>query len=224
MRIGKSFAVIVGATLVSLGALAGTAQSQIVQITAAQLSAPQVLDFEAFATGPVAGNDPIFGAFGVTAFIVNDPGRHFAAGDVLSANAQGNGLVSVNNELTIAAPGDAMDNQEIGAGFGFRLLGGLTATQFGFLVIDQINHSMEFETYLGGGLQESLLFLHSGSFPNPEIYFQASLPFDEIRFLARPIGTGGWGVDNLTLGRVVPSPSSLALLGLGGLVAVRRRR
>lgn len=205
-------------------AIASTTSAQIVQINAANLVNPQVLDFEAFTTGPVSGTDPLFAAFGVTAFIVNDPGVHFAAGDRLTANFQGNGLVSVNNELTIAAPQDPMDNQEAGAGYGFRLLGGLVATQFGFLVIDQVNHSMQFQTYRSGVLVDSLTFQHSGSFPNPEIYFETTTLFDEVRFIAFPNGTGGWGVDNLTFGNVIPAPSSLALLGLGGLIAARRRR
>ena len=210
--------------LVSVAALASAAQAQIVQINAGNLVNPQVLDFEAFTTGPVSGTDPLFAAFGVTAFIVNDPGVHFAAGDRLTANVQGNGLVSVNNRLAIAGPQDLMDNQEAGAGWGFRVLGGLHATQFGFLVIDQVNHSMEFQTYRFGVLVDSLTFQHSGSFPNPEIYFETTLVFDEVRFLANPDATGGWGVDNLTLGNVIPAPSSLALLGLGGLIAARRRR
>ncbi len=41
-----------------------------------------------------------------------------------------------------------------------------------------------------------------------------------IRFTARTDGGEGFGFDNLT----VPTPGSLALLGLGGLAATRRRR
>lgn len=37
--------------------------------------------------------------------------------------------------------------------------------------------------------------------------------------------TNAWStLDNLTVGRAIPTPGSLAMLGLGGLVATRRRR
>lgn len=35
---------------------------------------------------------------------------------------------------------------------------------------------------------------------------------------------GGWGLDDLYIGQVVPAPSSLAALGLAGLATARRRR
>lgn len=194
----------------------------LVQIDPSALIDPRVLDMEGTPTGVISETDPLFTNFGLQrAFIVNDPGRHNAAGDRLTANVQGNGLVAQNNELAIAAPNDLMDNQEIGAGYGFQLAAGLTATQFGFLVIDQVNHSMRFDLFSGGSSVGTLTFLHAGGFPNPEIYFESAVPFDEVHFVAFPNATGGWGVDNLTLANVVPEPATLSLLAIGGLALLR---
>lgn len=205
-------------------AFAGMVHAQIVQIDASMLINPSVLDMEGTPSGVISETDPLFTNFGLQrAFIVNDPGRHNAAGDRLTANVQGNGLVSQNNTLAIAAPQDLMDNQEVGAGYGFQLASGFTATQFGFLVIDQVNHSMRFDVFSGGANVGSLTFLHAGVFPNPEIYFESAVAFDEVHFIASPDPTGGWGVDNLTLGNVVPEPATLSLLAIGGLALIRRR-
>ena len=166
--------------------------------------------------GPISGTDPLFIPPNYVlseASIVNDPGMHVNGGDVLSANVQGNALVSQGNALAIAAPGDPMDVHERGAGFGFKLEAGTVATQFGLLIVDQVNHDMKLQTWLGGVLQNELSFNHAGAFPNPERYWQDLGKFDEVRFLAdQATGLqGGWGVDNLTIGNI--SSAECWLLG-----------
>jgi hypothetical protein len=120
-------------------------------------------------------------------------------GDTLSSGVQGNCLASVNNVLSIVAPGGAMDNHTAGAGWAFRLTPGSLATQFGCIVVDQTNHMMTVETWLGGVLQNTLTVSVPGGFPNMYTYFEDTAGFDEVRF-QNPATNGGWGIDDFTLG------------------------
>lgn len=134
-------------------------------------------------------------------------------------------MAAVNNELVIVSPGGALDTQEIGAGWGFELAG--TATQFGFLVTDQINHDIEFQTYIDGSLIDSFVFNNDAEdFPNPASFFESSSAFDEVRFVAGATDfIGGWGIDNLTFGNVsVPEPTTSFLVAAIGFCAMSNRR
>ena len=72
----------------------------------------------------------------------------FVSDDVLNSGVFGNALVSRGGVLTISAPGGALDSLNNNAGFILKLNG--TATQFGFRMIDQINHDTTLQVFLGG--------------------------------------------------------------------------
>ena len=186
-----------------------TAFAQITPIPATSLISPQTLDFDtgAPAAGNITGNDPYFTAFGLcNVAIINNPGMHLVQGDALSSGSTPltNALCSVNNTLAIVAPGGAMDGHEAGSGWTFRLAPGTTATQFGASIVDQTNHMMTVETYVGGVLQNTLTLQVTGAtggFPNDPQIFEDLAGFDEIRFM-NPNANGGWGIDDLILANV----------------------
>ena len=171
---------------------------------------PTVMDFDAGAppAGLVGNQEPYFLAFGLCSVeIVNAPGLHTPLGDLLSSGYFGNCLASVNNQLSIVAPNGAMDNHTAGAGWRFVLAPGTFATQFGGLIVDQVNHPMAVETWFGGVLMNTFSFTMSGTgaFPNPHIYFEDLAGFDEVRFMNVGVA-GGWGIDDFTLANVVGTP------------------
>ena len=116
--------------------------------------------------------------------------------------------------LSIAASGNALDNQNGGAGYVFDVAG--TATQFAFRVVDQVNNDMRLQTFINNVLLDDIAFLNSGNFPNPIRAFESDTGFDEFRIVADGF-SGGWGIDDLSLAgkSTVPEPATLALLGLG---------
>jgi hypothetical protein len=192
----------------------GPAWGQLSTITAASLLPDQqTLDFNAMTPGTVSGTDPAFVAFGLS--MVSLVGTHTASGDTLSSGASGNALCSVSNTLTIVAPGGAIDNQGTGAGWGFEL-DGQRATQCGLLVVDQTNHQMAVEVYDQGILLDTLSLTVTGGFPNPPLYFESAVPFDEFRFVS-PTGAAGWGVDDLVIAGLNPiGPSCTLNAPVGG--------
>lgn len=202
-----------------LALLCVVAPAQITQITAGALINPQVLDFDtggapgpAIGTVPVSSTDPYFTGFGLCDVnIVNAPGMHVAGGDTLSSGFVGNALVSMNNMLAIAAPGGPMDNHTAGAGWSFRLAPGLTATQFGALIVDQFGHSLAVETWSGGALQNTLTLTLGAS---NTIYFEDPAGFDQVRF--QNVGpAGGWGIDDFTLANVSGTATGASCPPLG---------
>jgi len=214
----------VSATTLVLLACAAVAPAQITMLPQmapgspppATFVSPQIMDFDTVGAQPppppgtVGSQDPYFLSFGLCEVaIVNAPGAHVVAGDTLSSGFFGNCLASVNNQLAIVAPGGAMDNHSVGAGWRLVLAPGTVATQFGALITDQVNHPMAVETWLGGIMQNTLTFTMSGTgaFPNPHIYFEDLGGFDEVRFM-NTTAAGGWGIDDFTLANVqgVPGP------------------
>ena len=183
--------------------------AQITQITGPTLISPIVMDFDTAAppAGTVLPTDPYFTAFGLCEIsIINAPGMHTVSGDTLSSGFIGNCIASVNNTLSIVAPGGAMDNHTAGSGWSFRLDPGIIATQFGCIIVDQTNHTMAVETWIGGVLQNTFSFTMTGGFPNPYIYFEDVAAFDEVRFM-NTTTAGGWGIDDFTLGNVLGAPT-----------------
>lgn len=187
----------------------------------AALVSPVIMDFDTVGSVPppppggVGNQDPYFVSFGICQVaIVNAPGMHTAGSDTLSSGFMGNCVASVNNQLSIVAPGGAMDDHTAGAGFRFVLAPGTIATQFGCLIVDQINHQMAVETWFGGILQNTFTFTvanPTGGFPNEHIYFEDLAGFDEVRFMNT--GTaGGWGVDEFTLANVIGTPGPCTAL------------
>ncbi len=201
-----------------LAPMGSFAAGQLTSLPAANLVNPQVLTFDVGAppAGLVGPNDPYFAAFGLCDInIVNAPGAHAAVGDTLSSGFIGNCIASVNNTLAIVPPGCAMDDHSPGAGWSFRLLPGTTATQFGGLIVDQTGHNMSVETWMGGVLQDTFTFNMAGGFPNPHVYFEDLSGFDEVRF-QNVVATGGWGIDDFTLGNVLGAPTGAPCPPLGG--------
>lgn len=205
------------AVTIALCALcAPLSNAQITQIPAGSLVNPIVLDFDSPTSGipapppgTVSNTDVYFLAFGLQDVqIINNPGTHTAGSDTLSSGFIGNCLASVNNTLSIVAPGGAMDDHTAGAGWSFRLLPGTLATQFGCIVVDQVNHTMAVETWRNGALQNTFTFTMTGGFPNPYIYFEDLGTFDEVRFMNNATA-GGWGVDDFTLGNVLACPGGV---------------
>ncbi|MEM9374528.1 MAG: hypothetical protein AAGA55_12875 [Planctomycetota bacterium] len=55
--------------------------------------------------------------------------------------------------------------------------------------------------------------------------FTSDVAIDSIEIFADDSVTNAWStLDNLTVGRAIPAPGAVAVLGLGGLLAGRRRR
>jgi hypothetical protein len=79
--------------------------------------------------------------------------------------------------------------------------------------------TMTIDGYLNGGLVDSM----SITFGNVNEWSTLSLSGAVDEVVMYGSGIQGFGVDNIHWNKV-PAPSSVALLGLGGLVATRRRR
>ncbi|MAG57948.1 MAG: hypothetical protein CMJ83_16815 [Planctomycetes bacterium] len=186
-------------------AIVALVPAQITAIPQASFVSPVVLDFETPPAGLITSMDPYFTNAGLDSVsIVNAPGLHTVGSDTLSSGFMGQALCSVGNTLAIVAPSGPMDDHTAGAGWSFRLASGTWATQFGCLVVDQINHLMAVETWCNGVMRDQFTFTMTsatGGFPNPFLAYEDLRGFDEVRF-QNVTTAGGWGVDNFTLGNI----------------------
>ena len=167
--------------------------------------------------GPIAGNDPVFTNVGIRSVSLMGT---WVAGDTISAGFNGNVLVSNNNSLEVGAPGGPMDNLQADAGMRFDFT--QPVISFGFVFVDQVNHTVDVELFSGAQSLGVGSFVIAGSFPNPPTgWVEASgRLFDAIEVRNGQGGAqGGWGPDDIWV--EVPAPGALAVLGLGGLVALR---
>jgi len=173
-------------------------------------------------SGPTAGN--AFAGAGFANFTLL--GTWTAGSDTITAGSNGSGqsLVSRLGSLSIAGVGEPLDN--VAAGGGLEVTLGTPATAFSWLFVDQINMGYQVELFNGAtslGVVNATYGGGTGSFPYPESNVDASgAAFDRVRITFTGF-VAGVGFDNFAY-VAVPAPASLALLGLGGLVASRRRR
>lgn len=85
----------------------------------------------------------------------------------------------------------------------------------------EANDTFTLEGYMNGGLVDSKTISYFGVNEWSTVGLLGN--FDEVVMYGNGAGFHPFGVDNITW-REVPTPSSLALLGIGGLLAGHRRR
>ena len=189
-------------------------------------------NFTGVPVGAIAGNAAAFTAINVSnASLI---GTFNENSDTLDSGIDGNALVSSGSTLTVQAPDGIMDDMHSGAGFRFEL--SAPATQFGFMMVDQINHQTEIEIFSSGISLGVVQYNPTGDFPLPFVLFESVQPFDavEIRTVESESGIG-WGLDNITFAGFqetssIPTMNEwgmiifLLLAGLGALCYLRRHR
>lgn len=122
---------------------------------------------------------------------------------------------SLSARMKFSFTGDILVLDDVGAGLAFVDTGANFAADGAYrnvsIVIDSINDSIDY-FYDGSLIYSSVIGVVAGTSVE-----QVVLLSDNFQ------GAGGWGdFDNLSV--VVPAPGAIALMGLGGLVAARRRR
>ena len=123
--------------------------------------------------------------------------------------------------LAIMGVGGAIDN--VAAGGGIMVTLASPASGFSWLFVDQINMGYQVELFDGATSLGIAGATYAGSFPRPasQVHAQGA-QFDRVHITFTG-GVTGIAFDNFAY-VAIPAPASLALLGLGGLVAGRRRR
>lgn len=210
--------------MLGVAGIACAAQAQVVSTTGTPANPLFLLDFDNpfVGSGPIAGNAAPMTSHGIRN--ISLVGSWSTLGDIISpsANASGQSLVSTfGGRLAVAGVGGALDNPGAGAGFEITLFA--ATPEFGVLFVDQTNMDYDIELFSGVISLGVGNFNYTGGFPNPPRFWSefSGRTFDRI-LITFPTGAGGVGIDNIVM--AVPTPGVLALLGLGGLVAVRRRR
>jgi hypothetical protein len=208
--------------------LAGSVMAQPVEVGGPVGAATGFLDFDnpPVPVGPIAGNSPVFTSVGISNVSLFGS---FTTGDAMGSGVNGNALVSTGGgagTLTVQAPGGPMDNLSANSGFRFEF--SVPVISFGFVFVDQVNHQVDVTLYSGGmslGTATFTITSPTGGFPvPPKGWVDAQgRNYDAIEISSGAVGDGGWGPDDIWV-EAIPAPGSVALLGLGGLLAARRRR
>ena len=154
------------------------------------------LDMPAVPSGPILPTAPEFTAVGITS--VTQVGTWTNGGDTLTpgSNVTGQALVSSGGVMSVAGPGEALDNP--GAGAGWDILLASAQTEFSVLFVDQINMTYEVELFLAGTSIGIGTFTYTGSFPLPAHYWTGPGAFDRV-LITFPSGTGGVGINEFSL-------------------------
>lgn len=133
----------------------------------------------------------------------------------------------------LVAPFLGTDNMWIGAGFGAFMNFSSPLTNFSCQYWDDSGPASPFAggaiiVALSGGMEVGSLFVSNPTYSSSgptwvDISATGGMTFDEVRLVGFGFVFPQAHVDDLSW-NAVPAPASAALLGLGGLAAVRRRR
>jgi len=166
-------------------------------------------------------------------------------GTDLTAHAEGANLDMINYGDLHTAPADVLDGKFLSSQYGFLADGFITLPQDAAIWIEMTSASAGIEAYEGGMRMMSQNHTYApmfgtagsdaawkwgGTMHHP--WFAAANEGSYSMVLNLYIGDEtsgapltGYGSESVTLSwQTIPAPSSAALLGLGGLLAVRRRR
>ncbi len=180
--------------------LTSAAQAQVSVFRGTSPNTTTTLDFDTPAAplGPIAGTAPTFTAAGISSVTVI--GAWVPGADTLTngSNVNGASLVVQGGGLVVGITGDALDAPAAGDGFEFALAA--PVDEFGLLFSDQLNFNYDVELLLGGVSLGTEFAAYGGAgFPAEPVYFRGPSAFDGVR-ITFPLGTGGVGVDEITLG------------------------
>jgi hypothetical protein len=219
------------AAVVSLLALVGAANASVIILDGAGVipGATNFIDFDSpfVASGPYAGNT--WASAGFSNFELT--GTWTPGTDTITAASNGSGQSMGSQRgagtgpgpgaLAIMGVGGAIDN--VAAGGGIMVTLASPASGFSWLFVDQINMGYQVELFDGATSLGIAGATYAGSFPRPASQVNAQgAQFDRVHITFTGAVTG-IAFDNFAY-VAVPAPASLALLGLGGFVASRRRR
>lgn len=215
----------------TLLAIASFASAQVVLSDGAgQIpGATNTLDFDNpfVNSGPYAGNTWAGAGFSDFSFT----GTWTPGTDTITAGSNGSGQ-SLGSQrgagngpgagvLAVMGVGESIDNVLAGGGLMVTLTS--PADGFSWLFVDQINIGYTVELFSGATSLGTAGATYAGSFPRPANQVHASgAQFDRVHITFNGNVTGV-AFDNFAY-TAIPTPATLAVLGLAGLGLARRRR
>lgn len=181
-----------------------------------EFSGYTVVDFESVAAGPTGSATFVDGELTVTATGGGTSGDFESVG-----SSNGQGLYYNGSEFLIISAAAGTSGGYFGSNHVFTLDFNNAKNLIGLNLTDAGTGDFNFTFYLNGVLQADYLkTLTSTNNGNQTIYYATDFLFD--RLVIDALASDGFGLDNITY-QLVPEPTSLATLLLGGAMLVRRR-
>lgn len=208
---------IIGLAVTTILVMSGSAWASVIPTGLGSFTNPVVVDFESPPEGNISGSDSYFTNLGISSitavsgggsdiynsFLPNDKGLFHNSSTGLLIDKI-NGTSRTFNTATV-----------------FTINFAKMQTKFGLEILDQLNDTYTLSFYDGVNSVGSVAFTYPTA--NVTDYFQNSDQFDRVT-ISSSFGAG-YGIDNVTFeAPAIPEPSTVALLGLGGLLLWRRRK